>query len=88
MANGQGLYFGRPAAPWKDRWLEGWRDGHNTNWENLMYNSDAGQKQAQLSVSGGNSRTKFFFSGGYSDQTAIIILNDFELKRFRNISKN
>lgn len=77
VANTNGLLFGRSAEQWKDRWLEGWRDNNDTNWENLMYNPDAGQKQVQLNVSGGNDKTKFYLSGGYTDQTAIIILNDF-----------
>ncbi len=78
VANENGLVFGRSAEKWKDDNLEGWRDDNDTNWENLMYNPDAGQKQVQLSVSGGNDKTKFYLSGGYSDQTPIIILNDFQ----------
>jgi TonB-linked SusC/RagA family outer membrane protein len=78
VANDDGILFRRSASQWKDRWLEGWRDENDTNWEDLMYNDDAGQKQIQLNVSGGNDKTKFYLSGSYSDQTAIIILNDFK----------
>lgn len=78
VANENGLLFGQSAEQWKDNWLEGWRDGNDTNWEELMYNPGAGQKQMQLNVAGGNDKTTFYISGGYTDQTAIIILNDFE----------
>jgi len=78
VANENGQLFGLSAENWKDDWLEGWRDGNDTNWEDLMYNPDAGQKQVQLNISGGNDKTKFYVSGGFSDQTAIIILNDFK----------
>lgn len=78
VANTDGQLFGQTAENWKDRWIEGWRDGNDTNWEDLMYNPNAGQKQVQLNISGGNDKTTFYVSGGYSDQTAIIILNDFE----------
>lgn len=73
-----GRLFGQTAEEWKDRWLSGWRDGYDTNWEELMYNPDAGQQQVQLNIAGGNEKTKYYISGGYSDQTAIVILNAFE----------
>ncbi len=78
VADENGRIFGQTAENWKDRWLEGWRDGNDTNWENLMYKPDAGQKQVQLNISGGNDKTTFYISGGYTDQTSIVILNDFE----------
>lgn len=73
-----GRLFGQTAEQWKDRWLPGWRDGYDTNWEDLMYNPDAGRRQVQLNIAGGNEKTKYYISGGYSDQTAIVILNAFE----------
>lgn len=78
VANSDGQLSGQTAEEWKDERLEGWRDGNNTNWEDLMYNPDAGQKQVQFNISGGNDKTTFYVSGGYTDQTAIIILNNFE----------
>lgn len=78
VADGEGKLFGQSADEWKDNWLEGWRDGHDTNWENLMYQPDAGQRQVQLNIAGGNDKTTFYLSGGYSDQTSIVILNAFE----------
>lgn len=78
VADDDGTLFGQTAEDWKDNRLEGWRDGNDTNWEDLMYNPDGGQKQVQFNISGGNDKTTFYVSGGYTDQTAIIILNDFE----------
>lgn len=73
-----GRLFGQTAEQWKDTWLPGWRNGYDTNWEDLMYNPDASQRQVQLNIAGGNEKTKYYISGGYSDQTAIVILNAFE----------
>ena len=78
VADENGMLFGQTAENWKDGWLEGWRDGNDTNWEDLMYKSDAGQKQVQLNISGGNDKTTFYISGGLTDQTSILILNDFK----------
>ncbi|NND35200.1 MAG: TonB-dependent receptor [Saprospiraceae bacterium] len=78
VADEDGTLFGLTAEDWKDNRLEGWRDGNDTNWEDLMYNPEGGQKQMQFNISGGNDKTTFYVSAGYSDQTAIIILNDFE----------
>lgn len=78
VADVEGRLFGSTAEEWKDRNLSGWRDDNDTNWEELMYNPDAGQRQVQLNVAGGNDKTTFYLSGGYSDQTSIVILNAFE----------
>ena len=78
VADENGLVFGSSSDEWKDRWLEGWRDGNDTNWEDLMYKPNAGQKHVQLGISGGNEKTSFYVSGGMTDQTSIVILNDFE----------
>lgn len=78
VANPDGILFGSSGEQWKDDNIPGWRDGYDTNWEDLMYNSDAGQKQLQLSIAGGNDKTTFYLSGGYTDQTSIVILNSFE----------
>lgn len=78
VADDNGLLFGSNATQWKNNFLPGWRDGNDTNWEDLSYNPDAGQKQVQLSIAGGDDKTTFYLSGGYSDQTSILILNDFQ----------
>ncbi len=78
VANPQGLVFGLTGKDWKDRVIPGWNGGHDVDWEDEMYNDDAGIRQVQLNISGGNEKTKFFVSGGWSDQTGIIIMNAFE----------
>ena len=78
VANQDGIFLGGSAYQWKDQWLPGWRDGYDTNWEDLMYDPNAGQKNIHVGISGGNARTEFFISGGYTDQNAIIILNDYK----------
>ncbi|MCC5933886.1 MAG: TonB-dependent receptor [Balneolales bacterium] len=56
----------------------GWRDGVvDTNWEKEAFQS-AGMFRHELSARGGNDRTRFFVSGSYSDETGILINNDFE----------
>jgi TonB-linked SusC/RagA family outer membrane protein len=55
-----------------------WKNGAvNTDWQSLLYNSDAPAKQINLSASGGNDKTRFFVSGFYDDQQAIVINNRF-----------
>lgn len=55
-----------------------WRNGAvNTNWQDLLYNDNAPASQVDLSVSGGNEKTKFFASGTYNVQDAIVINNKF-----------
>ncbi|HNP20943.1 MAG TPA: TonB-dependent receptor [Panacibacter sp.] len=50
----------------------------NTNWQDQLYNKDAMSKQIDLSVTGGNDKTRFFISGFYNDQDAIVINNTFK----------
>ncbi|HEU0111191.1 MAG TPA: TonB-dependent receptor, partial [Flavisolibacter sp.] len=50
----------------------------NTDWESLAYNDDAKTKMIDLTASGGNEKTRFFISGGFSDQDGILILNNFQ----------
>lgn len=50
----------------------------NTNWEKLAYNDDARTKILDVTASGGTDKTRFYISGGYSDQDGILILNNFE----------
>lgn len=55
-----------------------WRNGKvNTNWQNLLYNSNAPSSQVDLSASGGNDKTRFFVSGFYNTQDGIVINNKF-----------
>jgi TonB-dependent starch-binding outer membrane protein SusC len=49
----------------------------NTNWADLMFNKNAPSRNINLSASGGNDKTRFFASGFYSDQEAVVIQNRF-----------
>jgi len=49
----------------------------NTDWQNLLFNSDAPAYNVNLSASGGDAKTRFFISGFYNDQDAIVINNKF-----------
>ncbi|MGC4037320.1 MAG: TonB-dependent receptor [Chitinophagaceae bacterium] len=58
-----------------------WRNGAvDVNYEDQQYRKNALAKQIDLSVRGGNEKTRFFASGFYNDQEAIVIVNRF--KRF------
>lgn len=49
----------------------------NTNWEDQIYRKNAPSKQINLSASGGNDKTRFYASGFYNDQDAIVYVNRF-----------
>ncbi|KAA2245146.1 TonB-dependent receptor [Chitinophaga agrisoli] len=56
-----------------------WRNqAVNTNWENLLYRPVAHGNSVNLSASGGNEKTRFYASGYYNDQDAIVIVNRFK----------
>ncbi|MEP7143527.1 MAG: SusC/RagA family TonB-linked outer membrane protein, partial [Ferruginibacter sp.] len=58
-----------------------WRNAKvNTNWADEQFRQNAMSRQLDLSVRGGNDKTRFFASGFYDDQEAIVIVNRF--KRF------
>jgi TonB-linked SusC/RagA family outer membrane protein len=50
----------------------------NTNWENEQYRHNALSKQLDVSVRGGNEKTRFYASGFADDQEAIVIVNRFK----------
>lgn len=50
----------------------------NTNWEKLAFNDDAKTKMVDVTASGGTEKTRFYISGGFSDQDGILILNNFQ----------
>jgi TonB-linked SusC/RagA family outer membrane protein len=52
----------------------------DVNYEDQQYRKNALARQVDLSVRGGNEKTRFFASGYYNDQEAIVIVNRF--KRF------
>ena len=49
----------------------------NTNWQALSFHPNAPATQVNLSAQGGNDKTKFFVSGFYNTQDAIVIDNSF-----------
>lgn len=49
----------------------------DVNWEDQVYRDVARTNQVNLSATGGNEKTRFFVSGFYSGQDAIVINNKF-----------
>ena len=49
----------------------------NTNWQQASLHKNAPNHQVDLSASGGNDKTRFFVSGFYNTQDAIVINNTF-----------
>lgn len=60
----------------------GWSDWRtletDTDWQKQAFNPKAGTTNVNFSASGGDDKTRFFFSGAYDKQTGIMIRNDFE----------
>lgn len=56
--------------------------GEGTNWQNELFRK-APMANYQLSVSGGDDKTKYSISGGYFDQDGIIINSNFKRYSFR-----
>jgi len=55
-----------------------WRkNAVNTDWQSQLYRNNAQNKQVNLSATGGDAKTKFFISGTYTDQDAIVVVNKF-----------
>jgi len=56
-----------------------WRNAAvDVNYEDQVFNKNAANKQLDLSARGGNEKTRFFASGFYNDQEAIVIANRFK----------
>jgi TonB-linked SusC/RagA family outer membrane protein len=51
-----------------------WNSTNNSNWADKAF-QDGGVTQYSLSISGGDSRTKFLVSGSWNDQTGILLDN-------------
>jgi len=49
----------------------------NTDWQDILYKDNAPTKNIDLSATGGNEKTRFYVSGFYTDQQAIVINNRF-----------
>ena len=55
-----------------------WQDtAVNSNWQKELYHHNAPSSQVNLSATGGNDKTRFFISGFYNTQDAIVINNRF-----------
>ncbi len=55
-----------------------WRNAEvDVNYEDQVFKKNAGNKQVDLSLRGGSEKTRFFASGFYNDQEAIVIANRF-----------
>ena len=61
----------------------------DTDWQEEAFNDDAGFNQIDVSASGGTDKTKFFIGTSYTDQTGILINNNFERLSGRiNVDQN
>lgn len=49
----------------------------NTNWQQALYHHNAPTNQVNLSATGGSDKTRFFVSGFYNTQQAVVINNHF-----------
>ncbi len=55
-----------------------YKDGKvNTDWQSLLFNNNAPSNEINLSATGGDEKTRFFASGFYNTQDAIVINNKF-----------
>lgn len=61
--------------------------GTGTDWQDVMFRV-APSKNAQLSVSGGNEKTQFLFSGAYLDQQAVLDQNYYKRLALRTNIKH
>lgn len=57
--------------------------GTNTDWQNVVFNTNALAVQQNISFSGGTQKSSYFFSFNYSDQRGILISNRNKAYRLR-----
>ncbi|QDH81575.1 TonB-dependent receptor [Echinicola soli] len=57
--------------------------GQGTDWQDVMFRT-APMTNTELSVSGGNDKTQYLFSGGYRDQTAVLDENYYKRLTLRS----
>jgi len=56
-----------------------WRNAAvNSDWQAQLYHKNAPSSQINLSAAGGNDKTRFFISGFYTTQDAIVVNNKFQ----------
>jgi len=58
-------------------------NGTNTDWQNVVFNTNALAVQQNISFSGGTQKSSYFFSFNYSDQKGILISNRNKAYRLR-----
>jgi len=58
------------------------RAGENTDWQDYVFQTGTTQ-QHNLSISGGNAKTNYFVSVGFTDQSGIIRTNEMKRYSFR-----
>ncbi|MCG8482846.1 MAG: SusC/RagA family TonB-linked outer membrane protein, partial [Clostridia bacterium] len=63
-----------------------WPEDRYTDWQEVLLGGTARTNNLQASVSGGNSQTQFFLSGGYKTETSVII-GDNKYKRGSVLAK-
>jgi TonB-linked SusC/RagA family outer membrane protein len=63
-----------------------WASGSNydTDWQAAVLNSSAFQMDHNLSFNGGNDKTKYYMSMGYSTQEGVAVSNDMNRYTFRS----
>ncbi|NEU09642.1 TonB-dependent receptor [Flavihumibacter sp. R14] len=76
VAGGGGIIFSDPQSL-----------GEGTNWQDALFNENAGIQNHELSVSGGNEKSTFYTSFGLTDQEGIIASEISNYKRY-NIRLN
>lgn len=55
--------------------------GEGTDWQDAIFNKNAGMQNHELSISGGNDRSTYYFSMGYMDQEGVILSSISNYKR-------
>lgn len=50
----------------------------NTDWEKQAFNDESRTKIIDINASGGNDKTRFYVSGGYTSQDGILVGNNFQ----------
>lgn len=63
--------------------LEGYQNGTETDWWNLLTNSSPFIQNHNISISGRSELSSYFFSLGYTDQENVVINDSYERYNFR-----
>jgi len=77
VADEEGMVGGRTPDELKDMYVPGWREGHDSDWQEEALQSGI-QNRVSFSANGGTESTRFYAGITYEDQDGIIIGNDME----------